>query len=410
MNTDLVIKGIEDGSRAFTGPEIVHIDLTNNCNNNCIGCWCRSPLLKDKEMPDEEKRLSLPYDLIKNLVKDIGTLNGTRQIKLVGGGEPFMHKNIMDVIADIKRLDIEVDINTNFTLVDEDIAKRLVELEVDILTVSLWAGSPKVYVDTHPNKTEETFQKMKEVLSFISSLKSKRKTSKPWIKIYNVISNLNYYDVENMVDFALEVKADDVQFVLLDPILRRTDSLLLDESQTKTLGYTFSKLEKNYDYKGSLYRDPNQKGQIVITTFADFKRRLSNNKSKVGIYDENKIAQIPCYAGWLFIRVMATGNVVPCCKGHRMSMGNIFEEPFIDIWNSKKYQEFRYNGINLKKTHPYFSKIGNDASKKTGCYNCDNLWQNEPMHRLLVSKGINVESRSPKGSLLNKLIGVFANS
>ena len=86
---------------------------------------------------------------------------------------------------------------------------------------------------------------------------------------------------------------------------------------------------------------------------------------------------------------MATGNVVPCCKGHRMPMGNINKNSFKDIWRSAVYNKFRYNGINFPKRHAYFSKMGNDAVAKTGCYNCDNLWQNISMQNrinLLKSK------------------------
>ncbi len=400
MNTDLVVRGILNERHAYAGPDIVHIDLTNHCNNNCIGCWCRSPLLKDREMPDDEKLLGLPYGLVKNLLDDIKVLDGTRQIKLVGGGEPFMHPRIMDIISDIKKLNIEVDINTNFTLIDEKVARDLVKLQVDILTVSIWAGTEKAYVDTHPNKDGATFLKIRDILTLISRLKKEENVTKPWIKIYNVISNINYYDVKNMIEFALEAGADDIQFVLLDPVIGRTECLLINSDERRFLYSSFNELEKNYDYAKSLYTDPDGKGSVTITAFSDFIRRLSHAKSKNGIYDEDKTLKIPCYVGWLFIRAMATGDVVPCCKGHRMPMGNLYKQSFSDIWNSEQYRLFRYNAKNLKKTHPYFSGIGNSASKNMGCYNCDNLWQNEPMHKIITSlnkdalgAGIGVKNR-----------------
>jgi len=82
-------------------------------------------------------------------------------------------------------------------------------------------------------------------------------------------------------------------------------------------------------------------------------------------------------------------------------MGNIYEKRFKDIWFSERYNEFRYNGLNLAKSHPCFSKIGNDAATKTGCYNCDNLWQNIPMHKKLsLLKYKNSHLASLHGSLL----------
>src|SRR3989338_2120678 len=150
----LAIAGILHGKRAYTGPEVLHIDLTNECNNNCIGCWCRSPLLKDKEMPEWEKKQTLPFSLIKQVLDDLHNLGGLRQVKLVGGGEPFMHPSILDIIKYIKSKDknISIDINTNFTLVNEDIAKELISLGVDTMTVSIWAGDANTYVRTHTSK------------------------------------------------------------------------------------------------------------------------------------------------------------------------------------------------------------------------------------------------------------------
>jgi radical SAM protein with 4Fe4S-binding SPASM domain len=42
--------------------------------------------------------------------------------------------------------------------------------------------------------------------------------------------------------------------------------------------------------------------------------------------------------------ISANGDVVPCCvlsDSNTIKMGNIFEEPFKNIWNSKAYKEFR---------------------------------------------------------------------
>jgi MoaA/NifB/PqqE/SkfB family radical SAM enzyme len=383
IEKSLVFAGILNGRRAYVGPEVLHIDLTNECNNDCIGCWCRSPLLKDKEMPEWEKRQTIPFKLIKQVLDDIYKLRNLKQVKLVGGGEPFMHLNILDTVAYIKNQDrnIEIDINTNFTLVNEKVVKDLIGLGVDSMTVSLWAGEPLTYVKTHPNKTEDTFYKIEEMLKLIASLKNGR----PWIKIYNVISKVNYDRLQEMLDFALRVKAEAIQFVLLDPIPQRTDCLLLNEEEKKVLLETLYRFKQNYNSLNSGFTDPKTGLGITITELDELIRRLNNQASLIGIYDENVVDTVPCYVGWLFARITAVGNVVPCCKGHRMVMGNIYQDSFRKIWHSRKYREFRFNAKHKDKIHPYFSKMGNDATKKSGCYNCDNLWQNEPMHRLISS-------------------------
>ena len=391
-NKLLAVSGILHSSRAFLGPEVLHIDLTNVCNFNCIACWCRSPLLKDKAMPDWESKLTLPSDCIKNIFDDLAKIGGLRQVKLVGGGEPFMHPDILKIIENIKSKDrdIQIDINTNFSLVSEEVAKKLMDLEVDSLTVSLWAGTPEYYLAVHPGQTKETFFRIRDVLKYISSQKKQLETKRPKIIIHNVIMNLNYKDITGMLEFALDVGADGIQFVPIDPVKDRTEVLLASEQERKQLLELLYKIKKNYDSSSFKYTSLDGRS-IVLADFDGFITRIEKLDLKSGAYDEERVEKIPCYVGWLFARVMATGNVVPCCKGHRMVMGNVHEDSFRKIWNSKKYREFRYKAKNFDKSNEYFDSLGNDASKKTGCYNCDNLWQNEPMHKLI--KSLPIKSR-----------------
>lgn len=382
----LVTAGILHSEMAFTGPEVLHIDLTNQCNFNCLACWCRSPLLADKTMPEWEKNLSLSLDVIKSVFDDLSQMGGLRQVKIVGGGEPFMHPDILHIIEYIKNKDkdIQIDINTNFSLVDKEVAERLLELEVDSLTVSLWAGTPEVYTAVHPNQTEHTFDRIKNILKFISETKRVKNSPRPRVTFHNVIFNLNYENIREMLKFALDVGANDIQFVPVDTVKDRTEILLLNDAEREALLACLYGIRECYDSITCQYvsRDG---GLIRLPDFNGFIRRIEKLNISTGVYDEEIVEEFPCYAGWLFARIMATGDVVPCCKGHRMRMGNIYKNRFKEIWLSGTYNEFRRNGLSLAKKHPYFSTIGNNADAKTGCYNCDNLWQNIPMHKRITT-------------------------
>jgi len=385
-NKMLVTAGIMHSARAFTGPEVLHIDLTNWCNYNCIACWCRSPLLRDKAMPDWEKKLIIPLEKIKGIFDDIDELGGLRQVKLVGGGEPFMHPDILKIVEHIRSKDrnIEIDINTNFSLVTEDIANRLLELGVGSFTVSLWAGSGEAYAAVHPNQSAATFEKIARVLKFISARKKELHLAYPRIVIHDVVFNKNYRDVRNMLEFALDIGADDIQFVPVDPVKDRTESLLLNDTEKAELLNVLREIAQHYNPEGFRYTSPDGRS-ITLSDFLSFIRRIEKVNVKSGAYDEEVVDEIPCYVGWLFARVMATGNVVPCCKGHRMTMGNIYKNRFKEVWLGATYNRFRKNCLKLSKADAYFSAIGNDAAAKTGCYNCDNLWQNFPMHNKITA-------------------------
>ena len=102
------------------------------------------------------------------------------------------------------------------------------------------------------------------------------------------------------------------------------------------------------------------------------------------MYDKKTVEMIPCYMVWGFTRIMADGKVIPCCKGHRMAMGNVYYRSFHDIWHSGRYKKFRENEVGLKKSHPYLRTMGNNLTDQTGCYNCDNLMHNLVLHRKIL--------------------------
>ncbi len=232
------------------------------------------------------------------------------------------------------------------------------------------------------------------MLKMIFEEKKKLGRPHPRIIIHNVIFSLNYKDIEEMLNFALEAGADAIQFVPMDPVKAKTETLLLSDQERKELLERLHIIEQRYDAKTFRYTLDDGR-YIVLSDFDGFIRRTAKLDTLSGSYDEDVVDVFPCYVGWLFTRIMTTGNVVPCCKGHRMQMGNIYKNRFKDIWFSQVYNEFRNNDLNLSKQDAYFSRIGNDAVERTGCYNCDNLWQNIPMHNkilLLKDKNSNLSS------------------
>ena len=286
-----LVKSILTQNRAFLGPEEVHIDLTNMCNNNCIGCWCNSPLLGEMRMPPEVQRQTLSFKVLKRLINELAGM-GTRRIKLIGGGEPTIHPNFLEIVEYIRKMGIDCWINTNFLVINEEIAKKLIDLEVGLIDVSSWAATPETYVKTHPGKSEGDFRKIVKVLKFIGDEKERRGVKKPIIRIYNVIFNMNYKEIEEMIKLAISVKADKVQFVFLEPIPTKTEFLLINERQREELLELAKRIRKNIvEVRGSedVYKDKDGK-TIEITNFTkNFMRQLEKKEVTKGVYDEEVV-------------------------------------------------------------------------------------------------------------------------
>jgi MoaA/NifB/PqqE/SkfB family radical SAM enzyme len=450
-NRDLV--GFADGEKPYAGPRILEIDLTNNCNLNCAGCWCHSDLLREKKVKGEKKRRMLGYDLIRRLVEEAAAM-GVERVQIAGAGEPFVHPKIMEIIAAIKARGMKVTIVTNFTLVDKKKAEKLVELGVDNLTCSVWAGTPEVYARTHPNQSGKRLHQIGEVLRHLHAAKKERGTPYPHVKLYNVISRLNADGITDMVTFATKSLADYVEFTPIDIVRGYTDELALTAEDRASIVRQLNDLPKHPDY---IELDPNQSAvraeatahgkefarfiqrdallpgfryelddirrfdvvcprkewrldirednvaenallffypkhecercpiakecaidkerhvvKVGFTSFLGFGaffRRISAETSASGTYDAGIVNDLPCYVGWTYARVLTTGDVIPCCKADKVSMGNLNERSFRAIWTAPEYDVFRSKAKTLPKTDDYFAAIR--------CLDaCDNLGMN----------------------------------
>ena len=355
-NKDLI--GILDGKKTYTGPKKVQLHITNRCNLNCIGCWFYSPLFKGQstlignlEENNTWQKAELPFKKVKEIIDELNK-RGTEQIDLSGGGEPSMHPNFLDIVEYIvKEKKMTLVITTNFTLFTKSVINELIEIKPEHIIISICAASPKTYVKTHPNQNTKTLDCIKRNLKYLVNLRNKiHHEKKPKIEICNVISNKNYHELEQMIVFAREVKADRVRFVLVDTI-GSTGALDLNEKQVSIV-------------KNQIKRIKNEMKPIELPGLAQFEKSLEFKADK-RLSTNSIVNTIPCYTGWVSSEITAGGNLLYCCKSEKRPLMNILNSTFYNAWNSKSYSELRINALNMKKNDKYFHDIR--------CNNCDHL-------------------------------------
>lgn len=375
------IAGVLDGQRAFIGPEHVVIDPTNRCDNNCIGCWTRSPLLGDLGADVEWKRRQMPTERLLTLIDELSGM-GTKRIRFTGGGEPFVHPGIMDALRKVKEHNLITAVTTNFSAIEAKTVEELAALGIDEFTVSLWAGSPDTYSRSHPNKTTATFERIESNLRLLCA----KKPPGSKVILANVIFSMNFMETREMLDFALRVGADGIYFAVVDSVHLRTDGLLLTPPHIEVLEDHINQVKDKVE---QINRDGRE---FLLDNFHGFVRRIRSIGATTGDYDKAAVDAIPCYIGWNFCRILPNGDVSPCCRGVDLPMGNISQCGFTDVWNSNKYAEFRKMALTKKKSHKYFKPIG--------CHRtCDNLMHNEQVH-----KRITALSKEEKGQLVKFMV------
>ncbi len=372
-DTLLRLAGMKLGDRALIGPEMAQLDLTDDCANNCIACWARSPFLKDDDRYDTLEKGTLNIDFVSDLIPQFA-LQRVKGIFLGGGGDPTCYPRLADVIGRIKAHDLQCAVNTSFACANKEMVDSICDAGLDHMIVSVWAGNPTMYARLHPNKSERSFFEIRDMLTRISRRKTRPKTT-----IYNVICSLNYREIPEMIEFAREAGADEVEFSIMDPIPHRTSLFNLDAKQIEHIEFMFDK-----------YRPV--EGLVVHSEL--FLRRLHNVDVHKGVFDNGIVASIPCAAGWFYSRVTTTGQTHGCLKAHRVPTGELKSNSFERIWYGEEQNEFRRHTLHINQDDPYLLKIGHDIKfGLPGCYRvCDNIGRNQDIMKM--AGGLTPEERA----------------
>jgi len=364
VGDDRLLAGIADGERAFCGPEQLHIDLTNLCTLRCLCCWHRSSLIPAGEvLPHWSTRFSLPFERVRGLIDEAADL-GVKRIIYSGGGDPLCYPRLFDVLDATRSRGIEVTVISNFTVCDELTLQRLVSSGVSRLVVSLWAGDEETYLAMHPGIGRGVFQRVVSLMKKLCDLRPLG--DRPFLIVMNVVCNRNVAGVEKMVSGAIEMGASEIWFQPVDVENERVRSLTINRDQIDGLIELLRGCKEKYAHHL-------KRGQENVLNFDGFLEKLMNSKAAEGIFHSDVIDSIPCYMGWAECRVLANGDVVPCCKGDKFPLGNILNTRFDAIWFSPEYSEFRKRAMTRAKSDRYFAKI--DCAKV-----CDDWWLNKEIH------------------------------
>jgi len=338
-----------------------------------------------RENPSADRTSSLmDVSLFESLVNDLYSM-GTRRIDIVGRGEPFLNKHIVEMVSFVKKKKMYCSIATNGSKLTVEVIKLLIQEGLDHLIVSLNAGRPETYGKIHTTEDATRFHKIKESLICLNELRSKLDASSPSLALSFVLLKENFKEARDMLALAQEVGAPEISYkhaVLYNGI----KVLGLSDSEKLDLDRELLDLEKEAVRAGI-----NLKFEPPIGTFVN---PDEGPPSPLQVY-----GKIPCYVGWLFALITADGTVLPCCHCFT-KMGNIKENSFKEIWWSGDYSEYRERTKNLPKSKSIVPDCRCDLCAyikfNLSLYNCLH-----PFNRRVFYKG---QREYSVGRLLSSLI------
>jgi len=296
-----------------TGPATVHIDITNGCNTNCITCWDHSPLLRTPRT-SAWKRARVASEDVFGLLDDLENLGGLRAIVLSGMGEPFTHPEVYRLIEAVKRRGLHLTIITNLVAADAD---RILDLGVDQLLIGIHGASERAYLDFHPSFRRAEWEKLHAMLALFAE-EGKR------FKHVHVICDKNADELTSMIRQAARYRAAQVNFKLAS-LKDGTEDCRIDAAQR-------TRLETSLVAEATRVAE-----ELGVETNLD----VFSEQLRAGGAATAPIADVGCFMGYAYARVLVDGTVLYCCSTE-VRVGTLAAgTPFSELWRGEAWQALR---------------------------------------------------------------------
>jgi MoaA/NifB/PqqE/SkfB family radical SAM enzyme len=255
---------------------------------------------------------------------------GTRQFLFSGAGEPFLHGDALEFMGRVKGAGCATIVNTNGTLLDSLSIDELIKMGCDELRITTMAGNRDTYAKTHVGVPLDTFDHLNDNLRFLAERKAALGVRRPEVTLVSIAVAQNYDGIFHFIEFARSVRADRVCF---RPIHDWNDPGLVNLMPTpKQSEVVIEQLHEAKDYLESGGMDHN---------IGDFLKVFQKKIDTMKLYNV-----MPCYYGWLSVRIDVNGQAYPCCNCFN-TVGTVEEKGFHEIWNGEAYLRFREEAVTI---------------------------------------------------------------
>jgi len=282
----------------------LYINVTGYCNLNCRHCWIAPPH-KDKLDGEGEMSAEEMVEIVK-AAKDLGLSS----IKLTGG-EPLLREDLEPLLRFCDESYINVDMETNGTLISRDVAKMLRKYNIGHISLSLDSPYEKMHDFFRGQKGA-----FKRTINGIKNLQHEKLSPQVIMTLYRE----NLPEFKNFLRLMQEMYVNDIKINIISPLGRGL--LLKEEKEVPTVREVLDFSEKLKNIKKSF------KGKI----FLDIPMAFTD------------IGEIKCHGCAVcsiknILGILSDGSVSICGIGYLdtgLIFGNIKEDPSLlkDIWTS----------------------------------------------------------------------------
>jgi radical SAM protein with 4Fe4S-binding SPASM domain len=273
-------------------PLSVQLDITYRCNERCIHCYLDH---------DDHGEMTAPeIRTVLDQMAEAGVFFLT-----LSGGEVFMRRDFFDIVEYARSLMFCVKIKTNAFMIREKEARRLRDLAVQDVQVSIYSHRPEVHdaITLLPGSLRRSIEGIR--LLRLHGVK---------VVIANVLMMQNMSDSAEVKLLAKELGAEHTTDPTITPMMDGNRDVL-------RLGLGVPQLQ-------TVFHDSELVGNV-----AEF--------CAPPVMDDDVLREVPCSAGHTACYISPYGDLFPCVQ-FPLPSGNVRRQKFMDIWrDSEQLNEVR---------------------------------------------------------------------
>lgn len=343
---------MESGDGALAPPpHTIALAVNNRCMLKCLHCDVGEArrykktknFFYQRGTGDEAGLREIPLDILKKLVDEVQDFQPVIRPTFL---EPLLRGDLFDFARYVKDKGLVFNIQTNGVLLEKR-HRELVDTGVDVLRVSL--DGPK-HIHDYIRGVNGTFDRVIDGLRQTIDYKKRMNVQKPVLGVSFTISGINYLEIVSFFDVLKELDVLDHVYISLN-FLRFV---------TQSEADAFNKLNSDYTFMTESSVDNTQNSDIEIDKLINELETLLNkypqNDYKYHFFpgpltkqdirdwflsDNFLYPEISCHVPWAHCQILYNGDVVVngrCCSP---SFGNIYDQDFLEIWNSPIARNFR---------------------------------------------------------------------
>jgi AdoMet-dependent heme synthase len=296
-------------------PNEITWNITYRCNLNCRFCGVASFTRTPRYFPKDEVSKKVIFETI-DLIKDWGV----RRLYFTGG-EPFLRKDMLEILAAAKRAGLIVGMVCNGTLITRSLADKIIKMGIDNIMISIDGSTSGI----HDNLRNFTGAYDLTVTGIRNLLESRERNSgETFICTNTVIMRYNLNDLPALSEMLSGMGVDALNLQVFLP--NSEDDEYLKVTQTRLV----RKNLEGFILKGE------HRTQHVAALLERIAHLLINGERLIK----------KCISPAVSLFITQNGDVYPCCfisERDEFVMGNIKRENLRDIWNKKDYSKMRRN-------------------------------------------------------------------